>query len=454
MNIDLTELKKYFKSKALHVEDAVMDDWLRSSAEIINLDLEKTEQVLSTEQKYSKIDRNLRYAIDQLAVFSPRDMGVLYVSHNGGYISYGDDRVISTSTVIQEKLGMTNVTPISDGALRSMYLKDFAVRGFASKMKSYGLTPLDHLMNKVRQKEVWDAHPWMACNPGGLYKDEQGKVWMVDFRIPKNGEKAEDAFKDIGDSSRAAMAQNKAYIEGMYGIKVDHCSVSILNVEDFSTLISTEYVDDTLCLEVTDIGDYYYNEYLMKGIVPVVSFTGDIETVSQLTPAMKKCMIEVIASSSLCSLADKRKSAARSRLEELCAIEGVILKQDGKKTKLAAINFGYKENGEKLDPALLKKKFIELGGNPNDPELMVQTKPTLRMDIARGKNHPDHDFILEVKDTAETIIKDTMSESLSIHDVHVEVNRNFDPSEPAMVDEFKSKAEEKSNDFDDELALF
>ncbi|MDG3025380.1 hypothetical protein P7410_17265 [Vibrio parahaemolyticus] len=454
MQIKFDELKTYFKQVAPHVSEDIMDDWLRSGAEILKLDIERVEKSLTPESLSKKVENSLRYSIKRLSTFNPRDMGVLYVSHNGGFVSYGNDDVHSVSTVVQEKLAMTNVQSMPNAALRSMRLKDDAIREFLKEMHRYELKPLDALVAKVKSGEPWDEYPWMSANIGGLYKDKFDKVWMVDFRIPKNHEKAEAAYKDIGDGSRAAMAQNKAFIEGKYGVKIDHCAAAILSVEDFSCMVTVEPINDDLCLAVKDIGDYYYNEYVQKGIVPVVSYDKEFETVNDMPSGLKGAIAEYALYNKLASESDKMKKTARSRVEELLQIQGVNIAPVGKKTQVGAISFSTSETKPSVDSKLLMKKFVELGGNPEDPEIFSQSKSSTRLNVTRSKNHVDYGFITNLASSVESLIKDSVVEMKEIHNIHEETKRNFDPTEPGVLEELEKESKEKAGSYDDELELF
>ncbi|TOJ37763.1 hypothetical protein CGI42_25105, partial [Vibrio parahaemolyticus] len=75
MQIKFDELKTYFKQVAPHVSEDIMDDWLRSGAEILKLDIERVEKSLTPESLSKKVENSLRYSIKRLSTFNPRDMG-------------------------------------------------------------------------------------------------------------------------------------------------------------------------------------------------------------------------------------------------------------------------------------------------------------------------------------------------------------------------------------------
>ena len=219
-------------------------------------------------------------------------------------------------------------------------------------------------------------------------------------------------------------------------------------------MVTVEPINDDLCLAVKDIGDYYYNEYVQKGIVPVVSYDKEFETVNDMPSGLKGAIAEYALYNKLASASDKMKKTARSRVEELLQIQGVNIAPVGKKTQVGAINFSTSETKPSVDSKLLMKKFVELGGNPEDPEIFSQSKSSTRLNVTRSKNHVDYGFITNLASSVESLIKDSVVEMKEIHNIHEETKRNFDPTEPGVLEELEKESKEKASSYDDELQLF
>ncbi|TOJ35918.1 hypothetical protein CGI42_25975, partial [Vibrio parahaemolyticus] len=88
---------------------------------------------------------------------------------------------------------------------------------------------------------------------------------------------------------------------------------------------------------------------------------------------LKGAIAEYALYNKLASESDKMKKTARSRVEELLQIQGVNIAPVGKKTQVGAISFSTSETKPSVDSKLLMKKFVELGGNPEDPEIFSQS---------------------------------------------------------------------------------
>ncbi len=460
LNIDFDELKAYARTAAPHIKnDIELDRWLSASANVMNFMYMEKEPEMTPEKRKSSIISKLQYELNKMSKFTNWDMAILYTSHNGGYVSFGSDPQ-NARTVISEKLAQSTTTAWRSQTFKSQLLGDYARNGFISSMGGYDLQAIPKVSQALESKDAWEDHPWVDAKCGGIFKDKFGKVWMVDYAFPGNSEKATKLLANPPESNLVKSAITKAYIEGNIGITIDHIALVVVDYEDSLKISVRELsVTNDLVREVVEIGDYYYENFLLEERLPTISFgNADFQTITEMKPVLQNAVTKYVIAKKMEGIAVKTARIEKSKVEEAMRLSGIVFESETNKTKtaLGPLTFSCESKSvldnnlliikirelggepnlivEKSVDDRLKEQFLALGGNIHDSSIYKETF-SKRVNITRSKNHHSFDFVNDIESTARDMFDETNTVISSNHSIPEVELRGEDPTLPHVLEE-------------------
>lgn len=445
-------LIEYMRERAVNVDEAIIEDWVYSAVDAIAEGIDKFEDYATANAREEKITKMVMWHIRRMNGFGGSDMSVLYQEYKGGFTYYGGDETIDAASIVAGKLALVNVTGTTGDMQRGNYLEEVARQSFERKMKQAGYNLVRYAagIDKLEEfmKEGWDEHPWCFSSPDGLYRDTvTGEVWLVDFKVPNDPEKAIEYSFEPPLHYKAQLAQYKANLEAA-GVNVDKVALVPFSTKEWSVYIGGFEISQDFINDILACGDHYW-EFVEKGELPMRPPGKDFQSVEELPINMQVTMNEYISIASLQTQADNKKKQLKESLLEMAANAGIDWKQDGMTSRLPGVSISYKEGASKINSTALKAKVKELGGDIDDPTLYTKGAGSSTIRLIGSKKSPFFDHVNDFKALATVgmsdVINDVREHSDFIKDSATDV---YDPTAPDEAEKHRLKSQPKDAEFD------
>lgn len=415
----IESLHGHLKETAPYVSDDVALDWVENTYQNVLTDLKATGEPISPVDIDGIVAKKVRWHIRRLDGFGGSDMGVLLTEFDGGYYPHET----SAKDIVRQKLCL-EPAGVSNGDMeRGSTLEPFAEKKFLMGMANKGEDgsdgiilekhpKLNDFLQEANTKDFWPEHPWVRSSPDGLYVDQHGETWLVDFKCPALHDTVMDIYTNPPTHYRAQLAQYKMHLE-QYGIQVDHVVICPFSTKEFKVYPAEFKVDAELVQKVKDAGDFYF-DYVKKTELPFRPPGQDFHQIRQVPAPLRDAITKYIYTKKLESLGKNASDKSKQRLLDLASVCGVDWDHDGRKVRLPGVDISQK-HVERFDTDSLVAEIRRLGGDPDDPKLKTsKAQTTIR--VIQSKKVEHRPFIESVQDIAEGQYDEGMLDALAIFD--------------------------------------
>lgn len=422
LSIDTKAMTNYLLSVAPHVNPALVDDWIMDTAITIKNSIFFAEGQLPDDELNARIDEMLRWHIRRLSGIGGSDMSALYCEYTGGFYPFA-----GADNIVKEKLCISTPNDSTGDTMRGNIMEPFIERSFLLKMSKFGLVRYQEAFDKLAEFEAnggWKEHPWVKSGPDGVYLDNSGKVWLVDFKCPSEHASVDDMMKDPPDYYRAQIAQYKLHLEKA-GIKIDRTALVPFSIKEMSAYVSEFVVDPEMERNVLAAGDYYW-QHVLENKLPRRAPSKNFRHIREVPQELKSVISQYIAVRKYSSVIDDKSSKLKDRLLELSLTYGVDWTGEGKKTRLPGVDISHRGRTTD-DVAALKDELTKLGVDVND-ERFKRTTSSMTVSVIRSKKSEHFPHIEDMQSISHSSFEDF------VHDITDSIGGNglrtdaFDPT--------------------------
>lgn len=402
-------------SKAVpYIPEQRRNDWLREAIIIEAYNADTLENFESDDQRKERIEQRTKKSIARLTSLGGTDIGILYMSSLGEFSPFETEEGLpqNSKSVIESKQCIIPPNRVTGDMERGIALEDIARKKFELSTFGRDFKPRPDLMEiftGLYESRLSD-HPWLVGMPDAVYEDKNGKIHVVDFKVPANPESISNMEKYPPSNYNAQMGAYKAILE-FHGIQVKSRILAPLSIKDMTTTPivmpePTNFIKDLLAL-----GDEAW-DHVMNGTLPHFEYSaGDMERHDELKKETAFEVNRYIYLKQLENISSKFAKEARNTMEYLLQRDG-INPAGRSKTKIPGINYSVSSKKER-DKGAVERAFVELGGDLDDPNLYVE-KESVKATIVRGKRDPHIGTVDTLKRAADEIITDGMEELPSL----------------------------------------
>lgn len=251
----------------------------------------------------------LEWHVRRLRGFGGSEIGVFIGEANGV-----NNFFKSSEDIIREKLMMMSPSQPTPDTLRGVHMESLIAQEFLS---SYGATR-DHEGLEVLAKAEPDArHPWLIGNPDDLVLIGGGR-YLVDYKCPNSNNIAK--FRLLGAPlDYVCQLHHYRLIAARNGIQIDGLILAPFNTDKWR--VEAQHVDylPELDTEIIRVGDHFWNEYVLRGIVP------EIEREETEILAMENLSEDVIRAVDSYVLFDKLSKSAAKIADSRCELVRALM---------------------------------------------------------------------------------------------------------------------------------
>ena len=148
-------------------------------------------------------------------------------------------------------------------------------------LKTYPLAkPRDDIMDDLQTFRD-EERPWLIGTPDEVMELEPGKIWIIDYKCPTPAALAEYAISGV-PFYYAAQLHHYTTIAQKMGYEIAGLQLASLDMKNWNMDLRDVPYEKSFADECLHAGDYYWNEFVMKGVVPPmgkVKRYGDAEDV-------------------------------------------------------------------------------------------------------------------------------------------------------------------------------
>ncbi len=205
----------------------------------------------------------IEWHVRRLSGFGGSEIGVLV----GALRGYFHPHSSATELVGQKLLHVLPDEP-NGHMLRGQLLEDFARDMYRKQiLEQYPQAkPRDDIianLGKFRDAE----RPWIIGTPDEVMELEPGKIWIIDYKCP-----TPDALSEYGVSGvpfyYAAQLHHYRHIAEKMGYEIAGMQLASLDYVKFRMDLRDVPYDQVLADECIYAGDYFWNEFLLRGLIP------------------------------------------------------------------------------------------------------------------------------------------------------------------------------------------
>lgn len=205
----------------------------------------------------------IEWHVRRLSGFGGSEIGVLI----GALRGYFHPHSSATALVAQKLLHSLPEEP-NGHMLRGQLLEDFARDMYRRQILEIypQAKPRDDIiadLGKFRDAE----RPWIIGTPDEVMELEPGKIWIIDYKCP-----TPDALAEYGVSGvpfyYAAQLHHYRHIAEKMGYEIDGMQLASLDYVKFRMDLRDVPYDPVLAEECIFAGDHFWNNYLLKGLIP------------------------------------------------------------------------------------------------------------------------------------------------------------------------------------------
>lgn len=253
------------------------------------LDQRIEEVAMWLEKSYRENPEKTFWHVVRAGGIGGSDMGVLYAATEGdqGQSPFQTNRDIIKSKLFRVPIGEDSIHTSRgtrmEGYVKDLFLKDLAIgniventlsaeekseqRNNAEKNPLYGAKSiLDEKMEMAFTTFYDPEHPWLNGNPDEIIMKPDGKIVIVDYKAPVNVESTIPDYY-LAQVHHYGIIFKKQFPE--LADKVESVALASFNYREGAEVIYKEVpFDSEIERKVLEIGDKYWNDYVMKDVLP------------------------------------------------------------------------------------------------------------------------------------------------------------------------------------------
>ena len=286
--------------------------------------------------------------------FSGSETGILVQSLRGEYAPFSAPR-----NIVAEKLLMSSPSWTTEDDVRKRRIQKFLISEFVAE---YDARVDEEAMSKAISARHAN-HPWMIGNPD-LFVIIDGKRWLIDIECPQPHTVLEYLESGVPFSWVVRGHQN-AILARQMGIEVHGIASVMWNSHEWKPAVVGVPWDEDLAADVVYAGDYYWNEYVLKGELPsfrVTAAKDEINPPGEIIQAGEEWIMLKAISEGL----DKRT-------EELAGIIKEWDRQKGHTMEQFTVFLAEVTHKRNIDTSMLANTLTTFGIDPNDVSEVSET---------------------------------------------------------------------------------
>lgn len=194
----------------------------------------------------------------RLSGFGSSDIGHLVLSLREEYDPFKD-----AAAVVLEKLMKSYPSPEGGDTKRGLFLEPVVRDEF---IKMVGGKRRDDLVEGFTELRV-EGHPWMVGNPDDIIEID-GKLIVVDYKVPRPSTLEDREKQQSTEFSYVCQLHHLLHIGRSNKMKLDGMAVVPFDTNEWRAKPRIIEYNNDLMNEIIRAGDLYWNEYVMKGLVP------------------------------------------------------------------------------------------------------------------------------------------------------------------------------------------
>ena len=381
-----------------HISPQLARDWLERAREIAEATvLRRPDKPASSAAFQEAIQRDLRFHIRMLSGFGASDMAVLYTAYTGGHHPFA-----TAADIVRRKLCIDAPTVPTGDLARGIAHEPHARALAHSKLSDLNLQPDHEARDKLR---AWlenggdSDHPWLKAFPDDILVSASGIRYVLEYKSPYEHSSVEEMSICPPDAHCVQLEQAKMCLERA-GVTVDR-----LILVPFSTKTWDVYpaeVASSLNRQQTilEAGDYYWG-HVERAQIPEFNPTKSYEAVSELPGPAKASMGRLLLARKLKRMTESMEADARDSFYGHLRAAGVDLDRCDHKISLPCFNITRTQQKGRLDTKMLQQRFVELGGDIDDPTLYKEATEVVRLDTVRSKTSQYMPLIEQVDELAQ-----------------------------------------------------
>lgn len=382
------ELTRY----APHVNKLRREDWLNEAILVDTYNADITKSFETPEKRDAFIEELVKKDIRRLGSFGGNDIAAFWLDHNDIFSPFTNEEGLpqNTQSVIESKLCIIAPTRMTGDMIRGVALEPMAKLDFERQMSANGFTPRPDMLEIFTS--LYDnripEHPWLVGMPDGIYEDRNGDIYVVDFKVPANADAVRDMQRDPPEGYNAQMGTYEAIL-GFHNIRVKHRILAPMSIKTMETtpIIMPEVKDFTKTL--LGLGDNAWH-HVINGTIPNRDYdVGDLTKIEKVDDSVERSANRFAYFNALKKAVEDAMTQERRIMEWMLKKHHDITPDQGKKVKLpVGISYSTTTPKPSLSKDALARKYVDLGGDIEDPDLYITPKPSTRINITTSKKDP------------------------------------------------------------------
>lgn len=205
----------------------------------------------------------LPWHVRRLSGFGGSEIGVLVGALRGYYHPHQ-----SANQLVAMKLLNVLPEPPNGDLLRGQEMEEFARAKYRQQilLRYPNAKPRDDIiehLGKFRDPK----YPWLIGTPDEVIEVEPGKIWIVDYKCPNPT--ALEEYKNSGvPFYYSAQLHHYRYIAEQMGYEISGLELASLDYKEWNMFCQEVPYSKNLEEQCLYAGDYYWNQFVMKGVVP------------------------------------------------------------------------------------------------------------------------------------------------------------------------------------------
>lgn len=386
----LNKVLAFIKENAPHIKDDNAKEWAQELIENIK-DSHLTFRFENIDAK--TLEEQVMWHCRRLTSFGGSDVAILYMSSIGKSLPFSSTS--SAADIVRQKLcldvpepdtGATARGKLFEGHVRELYMKYL-------KRREPGVVRFTKAIDAIqKRREKWKAeHPgeFLALDgsPDDLFITPDRKVILVDYKFPGDPEKAVGDSKNPPLYNRVQLHSYKKLLEES-GVDVSNLYMynAFFNSKSMSLEVGFVHHQNEIYESILDIANEH-KSYILDSHVPTFKPNTEFTRLQELPDELKKSLTAYAFYNRASNLIDKKKDAAREEFREAMELNGLQF-PEGEKRKVAMPMINVSSTvSNRMNNNKLIEKFVELGGDMEDPELYIQSS-SVTPRLANSKKSP------------------------------------------------------------------
>lgn len=336
----------------------------------------------------------IAWHIRRLAGFGGSDMGVLIAEQYGQMSPF-----LTARDIIADKLCLRAPQPPTGDMERGMDTEAICRRKFRAL---YDLRPhpaAPALMRSFATTGLAKKHPWLVGNPDDILIDEEGGVWLVDYKTPADPNTIQDWQQtEIPIYYKAQLHHYRLILEAA-GIAVDHMALVPFSVKDWSPVMAYVPLDEQLCRDILTVGDAMWARHVLAGCLPEPPELKQIVRHRDIPAEVGEIVARFALAKHIELSSSRRVDDLKRQLMDAASRHriGLPAEAGGARARLGVLDIGY-VSSRRPDTGKMLARLAELG---EDTEAFMKESGYQRMELLRGKRGDEVGVLNEIKAVAD-----------------------------------------------------